>query len=84
MYEAEHRRWIVSELLMGYTPLTREEDMELEKLRSKPDEFKKKAEELKRKFHHPLLKYFQELSPEDQQKDQILMEHVDYIIGEND
>ena len=83
MYEAEHRRWIVSELLMGYTPLTREEDMELEKLRSNPDEFKKKAEELKRKFHHPLLKYFQELSPEDQQKDQILMEHVDYIIGEN-
>lgn len=60
IYEAEHRRWMMSELLMGFTPGKHTD---------------------KRRFIHADILPFSLLSPEEQLKDKLLIDHMDYIIN---
>lgn len=60
IYEAEHRRWMMSELLMGFTPGKQTD---------------------KGRFVHAAILPFDLLSPEEQFKDKLLIDHMDYIIN---
>lgn len=61
VYEAEHRRWMMSELVMGFAPAPQTD---------------------KRRFLHADIVPFDELTPEEQEKDKILIDAMDYVIGE--
>lgn len=60
IYEAEHRRWMMSELLMGF------------RTGEKTD---------KKRFVHADIVPFYELPKEEQEKDKILIDAMDYILG---
>ena len=60
VYEAEHRRWMMSELIMGFAP---------------------GAATDKRRFIHADIVPFDDLTPEEQVKDKILIDAIDYILG---
>ena len=60
IYEAEHRRWMMSELIMGFAP------------GAKTD---------KKRFIHADIVPFDDLTKEEQDKDQILIDAMDYILG---
>lgn len=60
VYEAEHRRWMMSALLMGY----------------KPGPVKDK-----KRFIHPDIVPFGSLSEDEKNKDKILIDAIDYILG---
>lgn len=60
IYEAEHRRWMMSELIMGFAP------------GAKTD---------KKRFIHADIVPFDDLTKEEQNKDQILIDAMDYILG---
>ena len=81
MYEAEHRRWVMSELLMGFWPVTDEERKVLDSLQGKPDEFKEKADEYKRCFRHHLIREY--VDETDRDLNRLFIDHIDYILGEN-
>lgn len=61
IYEAEHRRWMMSELIMGFAPAPQTD---------------------KKRFLHADIVPFDELTKEEQDKDKILIDAIDYIIGE--
>lgn len=61
IYEAEHRRWMMSELIMGFAPAPQTD---------------------KRRFLHADIVPFDDLTPEEQEKDKILIDAMDYVIGE--
>ena len=81
VYEAEHRRWVMSELLMGFWPVTDEERKVLDSLQGKPDEFKEKADEYKRCFRHHLIREY--VDETDRDLNRLFIDHIDYILGEN-
>lgn len=58
IYEVEHRRWMTSELIMGYAPGSATD---------------------KSKFIHADIVAFDELTPEEQEKDKILVDNIDEI-----
>ena len=61
IYEAEHRRWMMSELIMGFAPAPQTD---------------------KKRFLHADIVPFDDLTKEEQDKDKILIDAIDYIIGE--
>ena len=81
VYEAEHRRWVMSELLMGFWPVTDEERKVLDSLQGKPDEFKEKADEYKRCFRHHLIREY--VDETDRDLNRLFIDHIDYILGDN-
>lgn len=60
IYEAEHRRWMMSELLMGFVPGPKTD---------------------KKRFIHADLVPFDKLTPEEQLKDKLIIDQINYILN---
>ena len=82
IYEVEHRRWTMSALILGYSPVT-------EKMR---DEWKKRREAsetaakdeykaLKNKFIHMDITPYEDLITSEKDKDELIISRLSYILG---
>ena len=85
LYETEHRRWMMSELLLGYSPTTIKEREAWKSLRlSSDEEIKEQAKaEYKNlkdnKFIHYDITPYWDLIPSEQKKDKIIIDRLLYI-----
>jgi len=74
IYEAEHRRWMTSVLLLGYSALGLEESKDV---RSDRERFK----QLKSEFVHADVTPYDTLPEEEKDKDKIIIDATDYIMS---
>ena len=86
IYEVEHRRWMVSELLLGYAPMNKSYLAKWKEQRMSTDEAVKKsakAEFKKQKddfyVHYDITPY-SDLTPEEQVKDKIIIDEIANIL----
>jgi len=87
LYEVEHRRWMMSALLLGYSPVPTAERKEWKERRMSGDSGTAKAakEEYKllksKHFIHLDITPFEDLIPSEQEKDKLLIDKLPYIMG---
>lgn len=86
LYEVEHRRWVMSELLLGYSPVAKAKRDAWKSRRENPDrlvadEAKKEYRELKKNFIHLDITPYDELIPEEQKKDEVIIRNISKILG---
>ena len=86
MYEVEHRRWMTSALILGYSPVPKtvldkwkEERLSSdESLRDKAKE-EYKTNKNKRFIHYDITPY-DELIPSEQEKDKVILDRISFIL----
>lgn len=82
IYEVEHRRWMVSDLILGYYPETisaREEWLRI--LSTNPSEGKLQYKAKKNNFIHLDIMPFQDLPLEEKNKDKVIVDNFNYILS---
>ena len=89
IYEVEHRRWIMAELLLGYTPFKKDEVAEWKARRMSEDDATKKAAKQeyrdskgKRFIHYDITPY-DHLIPDEKDKDKIIIDKMGYVLRGN-
>lgn len=87
LYETEHRRWVMANLLLGFRAMDTVSRNDLkQRILTADDVDKKKDTEFsafKSRFIHPDITPYTDLLPEERDKDKILLENLSYILGRN-
>lgn len=88
IYEVEHRRWVLSELILGYIPMEKAYLDKWKERRLSPDEDVQKAakQEFKSQktdhFIHYDITPYDALLPSEKEKDKVIIDKMEYILGE--
>ncbi|MBO4230454.1 MAG: hypothetical protein J5886_02135, partial [Bacteroidales bacterium] len=88
MYETEHRRWMMSSLLLGYRAMNTKYRNELKSKRLDPSTAKE-ADDVFRTlktsfFLHMDITPYEDLLPEEKDKDRIILDEISFILNRNE
>lgn len=84
IYEVEHRRWTMSALILGYSPVTEELRNEWKERRGNPETEQAAKDEykaLKDKFIHMDITPYDDLITSEKVKDELIISRLSYILG---
>ena len=85
LYEVEHRRWMMSVLLLGYSAVDSESRKNwLELYNTDKDAANKERKLNKARFRHYDIMPFNDLPLDERDKDQIIVDNIPYILNEGD
>ncbi|MBQ8071901.1 MAG: hypothetical protein IJ202_13785 [Bacteroidales bacterium] len=83
IYEVEHRRWMMSVILLGYAPVEEEKRKAWKQRRlseSTAKDAKAEYKKLKKNFIHLDIEPYDELIPSEKEKDKIIIDQLFYIL----
>ena len=85
IYEVEHRRWTMSALILGYSPVTEEARNEWKGRRENPETKQAAKDEYKalknKKFIHMDITPYDDLIASEKDKDELIISRLSYILG---
>ena len=85
IYEVEHRRWTMSALILGYSPVVEEARKEWKGRRENPETAQAAKDEYKvlknKKFIHMDITPYEDLIASEKDKDELIISRLSYILG---
>ena len=88
IFEVEHRRWVMSELILGFAPFTTDERKQWKECMISSDEKAKEEAKVffknmkKNNFRHMDIMPYDDLLPNEKEKDAVIIDEMEYILTE--